>query len=102
MTVYLIAKIDLKDRETYAKYEAGFGEIFAKYNGQMLAVEESPEVLEGEWPHWRTVLIQFPSREDALAWYRSDEYQALAQFRFEASSADTVILQGLTKSFDQN
>ena len=96
MTVYIVAQINLTDRETYSKYEAGFGEIFAKYKGEMLAVDGNPEVLEGSWPHWRTVLIQFPSREDALAWYQSDEYQAIAQFRFAASSADTVILQGLS------
>ena len=96
MTVYIVAQINLTDRETYSKYEAGFGEVFAKYKGQMLAVEENPEVLEGEWPHWRTVLIQFPSREDALDWYQSDEYQAIAQFRFNASSADAALLNGLS------
>ena len=95
MTVYIIAQINLNDRETYSKYEAGFGEVFAKYKGQMLAVDEKPQILEGEWPHWRTVIIQFPSKEDALAWYQSDEYQAIAQFRFQSSNADTVLLEGL-------
>lgn len=96
MSVYIVAQIDLTDRETYAKYEAGFSEVFAQYNGEMLAVESNPEVLEGSWPHWRTVLIQFPTREEALAWYQSEAYQALAQFRFASSSADIVILQGLS------
>jgi len=95
MTVYLIAEINLEDRETYAKYEAGFGEVFAKYNGEMLAVEENPEILEGDWPHWRTVLIQFPSKEEAMAWYRSDEYQAIAQFRFQSSRANAALIHGL-------
>ena len=94
MSVYMVAKIDLTDRETYAKYEAGFGTIFAQYNGEMLAVDDAPEVIEGEWPHWRTVLIKFPTREEAMAWYQSDDYQALAQHRFAASDADIVLIKG--------
>ena len=75
--------------------EEGFVEIFSRYNGQMLSVDESPEVVEGAWPYTRTVLIQFPSLDDANAWYRSDEYQALAQHRFKASAANIVFIDGL-------
>lgn len=95
MTHYLIAQIDIVDRETYAKYEAGFMEIFAKYNGTMLAVDEAPKLLEGSWPYTRTVLISFPSESQALDWYQSDEYQALAQHRFASSSANVVTIKGL-------
>lgn len=95
MTVYIVASINIDDREQYGQYEAGFMDIFARYNGQMLSVDESPQVLEGEWAATRTVLIAFPSREDALAWYQSDAYQTLAQHRFDASQADIALLQGL-------
>ncbi len=30
LPVYLVAQIQIDDRETYRKYEAGFGEIFQK------------------------------------------------------------------------
>ena len=36
-------------------------EIFERHDGEMLAVE-APEVLEGEWPVTRTVLIRFPQK----------------------------------------
>ncbi|MGK0224921.1 MAG: hypothetical protein ACI9ON_004178 [Limisphaerales bacterium] len=95
MTVYILAKIKIQDREKYAAYEAGFMTIFEKYKGTMLAVDEAPVLLEGGWDVTRTVLIQFPAREDAQAWYRSEEYQSLAQHRFAASAADIVIVSGL-------
>lgn len=95
MTHYIIAQIDIVDRETYAKYEAGFMEIFAKYDGTALAVDEDPKLLEGSWPHTRTVLISFPSEAQALEWYQSDEYQALAQHRFASSSANISVIKGL-------
>lgn len=94
MSFYLVGQIDIVDREGYSAYEAGFGEIFSRYQGSVLAVDEQPKLLEGSWPYTRTVLIQFPSEEDAMAWYQSDEYQALAKHRFNSSSANIVGLKG--------
>lgn len=95
MTVYTVALLSIHDREEYAKYEAGFMDIFARYEGRMLSVDESPDVLEGDWPHTRTVLIEFPSTKAMDNWYHSDEYQALAQHRFGASTGSIVRVQGL-------
>ena len=99
LSVYLIAKINIFDRETYAKYEQGFMTIFEKYEGRMLSVDENPTVLEGSWPSTRTVISQFKDREAAMAWYNSDEYQELMQNRLKASEGDIIITQDLsTKS----
>ena len=95
MPHYLIAQIDIKDREKYAKYEAGFMDVFSSYKGKLISVDENVSLLEGQWPATRTVLIEFPSKEEALAWYESEEYQSLAKHRFAASSADIVIVSGI-------
>ncbi|MDH5737654.1 MAG: DUF1330 domain-containing protein [Gammaproteobacteria bacterium] len=95
MSVYVIAQIQIHDRDKYSEYEAGFMEIFASYNGKLLSVEESPQVLEGDWSFTRTVLLQFPTGEEAGAWYYSDEYQALAQHRFAASGANIALINAL-------
>ena len=94
-THYLIARIDINDREEYSKYQAGFMEIFSQYDGKMLSVDEAPKLIEGEWPVSRTVLIEFPSKESAMAWYESEAYQALAQHRFASSDGNIVLLKGL-------
>src|SRR5437764_311990 len=59
MTVYVVALLNIADRAGYQTYTDGFMDIFSKYAGQVLAVDESPRVIEGEWPHSRTVLISF-------------------------------------------
>ena len=94
MTVYAVALLSIHDREEYANYEAGFLEIFARHDGKILSVDEAPEILEGEWPHTRTVLLEFPSAQALDDWYRSDDYQALAQHRFNASTGSIVRIQG--------
>jgi len=92
---YLIAQIEITDRDTYAKYEAGFMEIFQRYKGKILSVDENIEVLEGDWPFTRTVLFRFPSKEDALSWYESKEYQLLVEHRLSASESNIVIVNGI-------
>jgi uncharacterized protein (DUF1330 family) len=95
MSAYIVAQIQIEDREGYSNYEAGFMAIFAQFNGKMLSVDESPTLLEGSWNYTRTVLIEFPSSADVNTWYHSDEYQALAQYRFASSQANIVSIQGL-------
>ena len=83
MAHYVIAQIDIKDRKKYAAYEAGFMDVFTSYKGKLLSVDENVSLLEGQWPATRTVLIEFPSKEEALAWYESEEYQSLAKHRLQ-------------------
>ena len=47
MSVFVVAQIDIHDRDRYAQYEAGFMDVFAQYDGEILAVDEAPAVLEG-------------------------------------------------------
>lgn len=96
MAVFIIAQINIHDRAGYAKYEAGFGEIFARYDGTMLSVEEEPEILEGDWAFTRTVVVEFPSADEAKRWFESVEYQALAVHRKTASVGNIALVKGLS------
>ena len=95
MPVYLIAQIEIANRNEYTVYEAGFMEIFSKYDGQLIAVDEQVRTLEGDWPYTRTVLLRFPDEAEADRWYNSPEYQALAQHRFASSKGNVVLVRGL-------
>ena len=95
MTAYVIATINIHDRERYAEYEAGFMTIFINYGGAMLSVDEAPRVLEGKWAFTRTVLIRFESVEAAESWFFSPEYQDLARHRHAAAESHCVIVIGM-------
>lgn len=94
MSVYILANIAVKDWEEYAKYQAGFLDIFSQYNGEVLAVSDEPQIIEGEWPYTRAVVIRFPDADEARRWYKSPEYQTLAQHRWRASTASIIGLEG--------
>jgi len=93
MSCYLVAQINITDRAEYQKYLDGYDEIFTKYKAIVVAVDECPAVLEGEWPYERTVLIRFSDEEEATRWYESSEYQDLAKHRHRSSEANIVLLR---------
>jgi uncharacterized protein (DUF1330 family) len=95
MSCYFIALIDIHDPAGYERYLDGFDAAFAPYNGEVLAVDESPTTLEGHWPAKRTVVIRFPAEEDLLRWYRSPEYQRLASVRAGAATANIAVVRGV-------
>ena len=96
MSIYLVGHIDITDRERYGEYEAGFAQIFERYDGEFLAVDDDPVALEGDKAFTRCVIIRFPDRDAALAWYESPEYQRLAAIRWEASTASITLIEGRT------
>jgi len=92
VSCYLVAQININDRDGYQKYLDGYDEVFSKYKGIVVAVDEHPRVLEGEWPYTRTVLMRFPDEKEAERWYRSAEYQELVKHRHRSSEANIVLV----------
>jgi uncharacterized protein (DUF1330 family) len=81
-------------RLTYERYLEDFDEIFSRYKGKYLAIDESPTLLEGEWDYTKTVLISFKSREDFEAWYFSKDYTQILKYRLNAAKCDSILIEG--------
>jgi uncharacterized protein (DUF1330 family) len=93
---FVIVQILISDRDGYHQYEtAGHQEIFDKFSAKVVGIDDKVEIVEGSWPFTRTVLIEFPSKELARAWYESDEYQAVAGLRQRSATSNLVIVSGL-------
>ena len=41
-------------------------DVLSRFDGRLLAADESPEVVDGDWPHEKVVLIEFKDREEAV------------------------------------
>jgi uncharacterized protein (DUF1330 family) len=95
MSYYFIVQISIVDSTEYQKYLDKAGEIFKRYKGEYLVVEDEPLVLEGSWNHGRTVLIRFDSRKDFWDWYYSDDYQEILKYRLNAAECNAILAKGL-------
>lgn len=94
MACYFIAQINIHDQEEYQKYLDGYDEVFGKFQGEVMAVDDDVDVLEGKWPFRRTVVIQFPEKAEARRWYDSAEYRALMKHRRRASHSNIILVDG--------
>ncbi len=94
MPAYFVAQLNVHDPEEYARYLEGTGPLLRSHGAKVLAVEESPVVLEGEWPYGRTVIIEFPTPEHLRRWYDSPGYREVSVHRHAASTGNAVGVRG--------
>ena len=92
MSVYVVGLVTINDRSKYAAYEARFREVLTPFAGEILAVDDGPRVVEGNWPAERTVILRFPSEDAAKRWYDSGPYRELVRLRTGAAEAAIAIL----------
>jgi uncharacterized protein (DUF1330 family) len=94
MKAYVIALETVHDQAMFAEYAKGVAATLAPFEGRFVARGGKFTVLEGEWQHPRTVIIEFPSREAAEGWYQSAGYQEIIGLRHQSSKGNLVILDG--------
>ncbi len=90
---YWIVHIDVNDAENYPQYLAADAVAFEKYDAKFLVRGGQHEAPEGP-ARSRHVVIEFESYAQALACYRSPEYQAAAKLRQAFADSDVVIVEG--------
>ena len=91
---YWIAFVTVTDPDRYAGYQNLAPAAFAKYDARFLARGGDAETLEGE-AFQRHVVIEFASKDIALACYNSPEYQAARDHRRAACKANIAIVEGM-------
>jgi uncharacterized protein (DUF1330 family) len=90
---YWLVHLDVADPEGYKPYQAAVVAPFGKFGGRYLVRGGRCEMTEGR-VRSRTVVLEFPSYEAALACYRSPEYQAAKALRQGKADADIVVVEG--------
>ena len=95
MPAYVIADVrEVRDLETLIEYRRRNTGAVANHGGRFVIRGGESEVLEGDWPTRRIVLIEFPDAAAARAWWESEEYAPLKQMRREASDTNIVLVEG--------
>ncbi len=95
MKAYVIANIDVRDPTRYADYVKLTPGTIAPFGGRFIARGGRSERLEGGTPANRIVLLEFPSYEQAKAWYDSDGYRVAMAIRQSASKGSLILVEGV-------
>jgi uncharacterized protein (DUF1330 family) len=95
MTVYALAQVSIHDRRRYDRYVARFMRVFERFEGMLLAADESPAVVEGEWDNQKVILMAFPDREAFERWAYSPEYREISKDRVASTTGSVLLVNGL-------
>ena len=95
MAAFIVVDIDVKDPEAYAGYIEHVPPLVAKHGGVYRARGGRHTVMEGDWDPKRMVIIEFPDRAAAEAFYGDPAYADLKKLRQTTTESNLVILDGL-------
>ncbi len=95
MAAYIIVQVDVTDPETFETYRAQVPATLAPFGGEFIVRGGDMEVLEGDWPIPRCVVIRFPDMEKARAWWASAEYEGPKALRQASANANMIVVEGV-------
>ncbi len=101
MSAYVIGNIHVTNPERYQEYSRQVPAIIQRHGGRYLVRGGHHEPLEGDWGLDRVVVIEFPSIEQARAFYHSPEYQAIAGIRLASSEGVLAVVEGVPQGAGQ-
>jgi uncharacterized protein (DUF1330 family) len=96
MPAYLIVDVTVTDPDVYEDYKKLAPSSIAQYGGRYIARGGRTDVLEGAWTPSRLVMLEFPTVEQARAWWSSPEYADPKRMRQRSSTTNMVLVEGLT------
>ena len=96
MPAYGVARSKINDPVEYKKYTDLVPAILAKYGGKPLARGGRYQIMEGPDKFQRFIVVEFPTFEQAVACFTSDEYNKAAAYRRAngAGEVETIIVEG--------
>ena len=95
MPAYIIVDVEITEKEGYEEYRSQVPATIAAYGGRFLVRGGALEVLEGTWSPKRCVILEFPSLEQAKAWYHSPEYKPLLALRERSAKTNLILVEGV-------
>lgn len=94
MSAYIIAEVKVHDAKLYEEYKARVQATLEAYGGRFRVRGGKTELLEGDWSPPRLVMLEFPSMDDARAWWSSTEYAGPKALRQRSAVTQMILAEG--------
>jgi uncharacterized protein (DUF1330 family) len=95
VAAYIIVSIKVQDPVRYEAYKSMVPPSLAAYGGKFIVRGGKLETLEGGWSPERFVIIEFPSADQAKAWWGSTEYAEAKALRQATSVSEMIVVEGV-------
>ena len=95
MKYYSVAELDITDRAWVADYAKNVTPMVERHGGRYLARTSNIEKVEGERkPPHIFLIIEWPSKDAATAFYESEAYRPYREARLAGSVGEFVLVAG--------
>ncbi|WP_438383980.1 DUF1330 domain-containing protein [Asaia sp. BMEF1] len=95
MSTYIVfTREEMLNPEEMATYSRLVHDTFKGHPIKILAAYGAQQALEGSEPEG-VVLVEFPDREAALAWYDGDAYRKVREHRFLGAKYRATLVEGV-------
>lgn len=95
MSAYFIVYMDgLDDPARLDEYRKIAGPTLKTSKGKILIRNGKFEALEGPSPK-QVIMMEFPTMDDAKAWYHSPAYQEALKIRLECAQCRVMLVEGV-------
>ncbi|HEX9447488.1 MAG TPA: DUF1330 domain-containing protein, partial [Dongiaceae bacterium] len=92
---YCIVYETIDDEKMFDEYRAQVIPTIEAFGGRFLVRGGKFTVLEGNMPHRRVAVLEFPSRQIAEDWYHSPAYQRILPWRTKAGNFQFIVADGI-------
>ena len=93
MAAYIVAQLKVHDPAMFERYREALTPLVDRFGGRYRVRGGELEVLEGDWPLPRLVIIEFQSRDAARLFYDSPEYRQILPLRQESADGTVAIVE---------
>lgn len=95
MAAYVIAQIEVTDPEQFEAYRRQVPDTLQPYGGRYIIRGGQTETLEGDWQPKRLVVLEFPDRAQAKAWWASQAYAPVKVVRQRSAKTELIVIDGI-------
>jgi len=94
VSAYIVVQISIHDPASYEVYKALAPASLAVYGGRYIVRGGASTILEGSWQPSRLVVLQFPTSDQARAWWSSPEYAPAKAVRQRSAHTEMLLVEG--------
>jgi uncharacterized protein (DUF1330 family) len=95
MPAYIVVNVHVHDPVAYEPYKKMAFAAATKFGGRYIVRGGAIDVREGDYQPERFVIVEFPSIEQARAFYESPEYAPALAIRNAAATSSLFIVDGV-------
>ena len=94
MPAYVIVQVKVNEPVEYEVYKSLTPASIDAYGGRFIVRGAAAETLEGSWAPGRLVVVEFPDKATAQAWWDSEEYAPAKAIRQRTAETEMILVDG--------